>query len=156
MGLFSLFIISSNQYEKLMNKYLVVVLAAISLILFGCTDEVNYRSYENVDSSMISVSNKSRSVIETCVDIEKERQNKEFSPRYTITSVSQTGQNNIIEIGMIEVRYVRGARQEQEMFLYCSSFNANGKDVMNSHRRYLDPIANYLAKKGYTTIHVPL
>ncbi|WP_392344039.1 hypothetical protein [Pseudoalteromonas prydzensis] len=132
------------------------ILTVVSLFLFGCADEINYPSYENIESSMISVPKESRYVIETCVDIEKGRQNKEFSPRYTITSASQTGENNIIEIGMTEVRYVRGDRQEQNMFLYCSRFIQNGNDVMNSHRNYLDTMDKYLAEKGYTTIHVPL
>lgn len=137
-----------------MKKRLPAILTSLSTLLIGCTGD--FPSYDGIDSSKINVPPESRFVIETCVDIDKGKQKKEFSPRYTVNSVSQTGVNNILEIGMTEVRYVRGDRQEQDMQLYCFRFRQNGNDMMNSHRLYIDVPVKWLAERGYETIHVPL
>jgi hypothetical protein len=137
-----------------MKKFLLpVFLTVFSPFLFG-NDDINH--YRYIDSSNISISEDGHYLVDTCVAIDRSKQNMDFSPRYTITSASQTGENNILEIGMTEVRYVGGQRQEQSMFLYCTRFFLNGGDSINSHRNYLDVMVKWLAKKGYKTIPMPL
>ena len=118
--------------------------------LAGCDSGEQYVSYKGVDSSLIKTLDFSRYVIETCVDVYREKQNQDFEPRYSVTSIAQTGKNNILEIKMTEVRYVRGSRQEQDKFLYCSRFDNKGTDTIFSHR-YLDTFTKYLREKNYST-----
>ncbi|MEZ9998786.1 hypothetical protein AB4428_10825 [Vibrio lentus] len=135
---------------------LVKYLITGSLIgLVGCDSGAQYISYENVDSSSIEVPDFSRYVIETCVDIYREKQNQDFEPRFSVTSITQTGINNILEIKMIEVRYVQGSRQEQSRFLYCSRFDKQGSDTIFSHR-YLDTFSKYLGDKKYSTYPIDI
>lgn len=135
---------------------LVKYLIGGSLIgLVGCDSGEQYISYNNVDSSSIEAPDFSRYIIENCIDIYREKQNQNFDPRYSVTSISQTGKNNILEIKMTEVRYVRGSRQEQSRFLYCSRFDKKGTDTIFSHR-YLDTFTKYLGDKKYSTYPIDL
>lgn len=137
-------------------KILVVIICGIVVSISGCGgDKEKYITYKNVDSSLISTSDLSRYVIETCVDIYRENQNQEFNPRYSVSSVHQTGQNNIVEVSMTEVRYVQGSRQEQSKLTYCSRFSKGETDTIYSHR-YLDTLANYLVDKKYSTFKIEI
>ncbi|WP_350634495.1 hypothetical protein [Pseudoalteromonas sp. GW168-MNA-CIBAN-0100] len=133
-------------------KYLITG----SLIgLVGCDSGTQYISYKNVDTSSIEAPDFSRYIIETCVDIYREKQNQNFDPRYSVISIAQTGKNNVLEIKMMEVRYVKGSRQEQNRFLYCSRFDKEGTDTIFSHL-YLDTFTKYLEGKKYSTYPIDL
>ena len=137
-----------------MKKRHLAVQTTLLILLTACTG--GFRSYDGIDSSKIDVPAESRYVIETCVYIDKTKQKKEFTPRYTVNAASQTGVNNILEIGMTEVRYVRGDRQERDFQLYCYRFLKDGVDSINSQRYWLDEPSKWLTDKGYETIHLPL
>ena len=64
-------------------------------------------------------------------------------------------ENNVIEIQMTEVRYVRGGRQEQERFLYCSEFMRGDTSSIHSHR-YLDTFLKWLSEKNYRAVPMEL
>ena len=137
-------------------KILMTIICAVVVSIAGCGGEKEkYVTYKNVDSSSINVSDFSRYVIETCVDIYRADQNQEFNPRYSVSSIYQTGQSDIVEVSMSEVRYVQGSRQEQNKLLYCSRFSKNGTDTIYSHR-YLDTLANYLVDKKYSTFKIEI
>ncbi|WP_256385191.1 hypothetical protein [Photobacterium toruni] len=134
---------------KLVNYLVMIVLFGLS----GCDSDEQYISYENINTSVLKSSNFSRYIVETCVDIYREKQNKKFNPRYAVTEVVQTGHNNIVEIKMNEVRYVQGSRQEKNLFLYCSRFDRNNTDSILSHR-YLDTFIKYFNEKQYITYRI--